>query len=349
MAKQKMMVIGGLGIIGRNFIGHLEEVGGWEIVALSRRKPDFKTKAEFISVDLRDPSDIRKKLGGIKDLTHIMYAALDGGIAGDNVNANTALLVNPINVLEPINPKLERIVLQEGGKVYGRHIGPFKTPAKESDARHLPPNFYYNQEDFLRKLQKSKKWTWSALRPEPVIGFAVGNAMNLATQLAVYASVCKSYGMPLDFPGKIGTWNAVSEMTDAGLLARATLFAASSPKAANQAYNVTNGTFFRWRNIWASLAKFFDMEMGEVRPMLLSNFMADKAPVWDSIVKKHKLQPYKIEDLAAWPFIDFVMQADWDVALDNSKRIQHGFADTIDTGEMFLNLFARLRREKIIP
>ena len=349
MAKQKMMVIGGLGIIGRNFIGHLEEVGGWEIMALSRRKPDFKTKAEFISVDLRDPADTKKRLGGIKDLSHIMYAALDGGIAGDNVDANTALLANPINVLELNNPKLERIVLQEGGKVYGRHIGPFKTPARESDARHMPPNFYYNQEDFLRKLQKGKTWTWSALRPEPVIGFAVGNAMNLATQLAVYASICKSYNLPFDFPGKIGTWNAVSEMTDAGLLARATLFAATSPKAANQAYNVTNGTFFRWRNIWGSLAKFFDMDMGEVRPMLLSKFMADKAPVWDALVKKHKLQPYKIEDLAAWPFIDFVMQADWDVALDNSKRIQHGCADTIDTGEMFLDLFARFRREKIIP
>ena len=38
----------------------------------------------------------------------------------------------------------------------------------------MPPNFYYNQEDFLReKVAKGAKWSWSGVRPNPVCGFAI--------------------------------------------------------------------------------------------------------------------------------------------------------------------------------
>ena len=30
----------------------------------------------------------------------------------------------------------------------------------------MPPNFYYEQEDFLRSQQVGKSWRWTALRPE---------------------------------------------------------------------------------------------------------------------------------------------------------------------------------------
>ena len=47
---------------------------------------------------------------------------------------------------------LRRVVLVTGTKYYGSHLGPFKTPARESDPRHMPPNYYFDQIDWLTGL-----------------------------------------------------------------------------------------------------------------------------------------------------------------------------------------------------
>ena len=77
----------------------------------------------------------------------------------------------------------------------------YKTPAKETDPRHMPPNFYYNQEDYLVERSAGKMWSWTAFRPSSICGFAVGNPMNMATVIAVYASLCKRIGLATSVPG----------------------------------------------------------------------------------------------------------------------------------------------------
>jgi hypothetical protein len=37
---------------------------------------------------------------------------------------------------------------------------------------HLPPNFYYDQQDLVTERQKGKQWNWSASRPYFLIDFA---------------------------------------------------------------------------------------------------------------------------------------------------------------------------------
>lgn len=202
MAKYKGVVIGGTGVIGRAIISELEGNAEWELIALSRRKPDFETSCTFISVDLHDANDCHAKLTGLSDVTHIFFAALSGGISAENVADNLALLTNPVDILAAQNPSLRRIVLGQGGKCYGRHLGPFKVPAMENDPRHLGPNFYYDQEDYLRAASEGKPWSWSALRPEAVIGFAIGNPMNMAMFWGVYAALSKARGLPLRYPGR---------------------------------------------------------------------------------------------------------------------------------------------------
>ena len=56
MARKKALVIGGLGVIGRNLINHMAKLEDWDIVAVSRRVPDAEMaeKADFISCDLLD-------------------------------------------------------------------------------------------------------------------------------------------------------------------------------------------------------------------------------------------------------------------------------------------------------
>jgi hypothetical protein len=77
----------------------------------------------------------------------------------------------------------------QGYKVYGAHLGPFKTPAREDDPPHMPPEFNVGQQAFLEESQRGKDWTWSALRPSVVCGFALGIPMNLAMVIAVYATL----------------------------------------------------------------------------------------------------------------------------------------------------------------
>jgi len=123
------------------------------------------------------------------------------------------MLRNLLRTLEPVALKLERVVLNEGVKAYGVHLGPFKTPAKETDARHLPPNFYYAQEDFLRVQQAGKSWTYTVLRPDVVCGFSVGSAMNLPLIIATYAAISRELGVPLRFPGKPVAYRALAQVT----------------------------------------------------------------------------------------------------------------------------------------
>ena len=144
MARKKALVIGGLGVIGRNLINHMAELDDWDIVAVSRRAPDAEmaSKAKFISCDLLDVATAEDKLAHLSDVTHMFCCALYGGIDATTTEQNYALVANPVTIMSSVSNSLERVVLQEGSKAYGRQLGPFKTPAKESDPRHMPPNFY---------------------------------------------------------------------------------------------------------------------------------------------------------------------------------------------------------------
>ncbi len=75
-AKNTALVLGGQGIIGRNLIHYLEDREAWQIKAISRRAPDFETRADFQSIDLLDPDAITKKHDWLKDITHIFAPSL---------------------------------------------------------------------------------------------------------------------------------------------------------------------------------------------------------------------------------------------------------------------------------
>ncbi len=237
----------------------------------------------------------------------------------------------------------------QGYKVYGAHLGPFKTPAREDDPPHLPPEFNVDQQNFLEARQVGKAWDWSALRPSVVGGVALGNPMNLAVAIAVYASLSKELGVPLRFPGKPGAYDTLLEVTDAGLLAKATVWAATAPAAANQAFNIVNGDLFRWSELWPKIARWFEMEVAPPLQMSLQDVMADKEPVWKQLQATHGLAATSFAEVSSWPFADFVFGWDYDFFADGSKARRAGFHEYVATDEMFFSIFAELRRRRVIP
>ncbi len=350
MTKRTALVTGASGLVGGYLLKYLLDQGGWDIVAASRRKPDIPGNYRHIAVDLLDPADCKSKLGSLKDVSHIFFVAyIERSDPRDLVTANLGMLVNLVETIEAVSPVLEHVHLSEGTKWYGNHLGPFKTPAKEDDPRHMPPNFYYDQQDFLEQRQKGKRWGWSAVRPHAVCGFSTGGPMNLTLAIAVYAAISKELGLPLSFPGKPGAYSALYQCTDAALLAKGITWMATEPKAANQAFNITNGDIFRWQNLWPKFADFFGMALAPSRYISLGRTMADKGPVWDCIVARHGLQPHSYQEIVAWGYPENVFASDYDIVSDMGKARRLGFHDSVDSKEMFLRMFTEFRRNRIIP
>jgi nucleoside-diphosphate-sugar epimerase len=347
---KKALVTGATGVVGRYLLKHLVEAGGWEVVAVSRRQPDIAGNYVHIAADLTDAADCRMKLAHLHDVTHVFFAAyLEQPTPHEQVAVNLGMLVNLVEAIEPVAKRLEHINLVEGSKWYGSHLGPYKTPAKEGDPRPAQTMFYYDQQDFLEARQRGKQWTWSAIRPHTICGFAVGNPMNMTTVIAVYAAICKELGLPLSHPGKPANFLTLYQVTDSALVARAMVWMATSAAGRNQAFNITNGDLFRWEQLWPGFARFFDMPAGPQKNFSLQQFMADKAPVWDGIVRKYGLRPHTFAQIAAWKFGDFVFSAEWDVISDLGKARRAGWCEALDSEDMFLRLFAEFRRERIIP
>jgi nucleoside-diphosphate-sugar epimerase len=345
MTNNKALVVGANGVIGSNLVEHLNGLPEWEVIGLSRRGGPGQ-----LAVDLLDADDTNTKLSGLTDVTHVFYAAYqDRPTWAELVAPNLAMLVNVVDAVEPVARGLRHVSLMQGYKVYGAHLGPFKTPAREDDPPHLPPEFNVDQQRFLEDRQQGKAWTWSALRPSVVGGTALGNPMNLAVAIATYASISKQLGVPLRFPGKPGAYDALLELTDAGLLAKATVWAATSPAAANQAFNITNGDLFRWNELWPKLAAWFGMEVAPPLQMSLQDVMADKEPLWDRMQTEHGLAGTPYADVSSWGFADFVFGWDYDFFADGSKARRAGFHEYVETEQMFYRLFEQLRQRRIIP
>jgi len=346
------IVVGAQGVIGRYIVEKLASLPDWQVTGLSRRRGEDGPRQRHVPVDLLNSADTGRKLQDLTNATHVFYAAFQAGSgpAADyakNIAANRDMLVNSVSAIEGAAPGLQRVVLVTGTKYYGSHLGPFKTPAREDDPRHAGANYYFDQIDWLTGFQKGKRWNWTELRPQTLCGFAPGTAMSIVPVIAVYAAIMKELGRPLAFPGT--AWTSLYQVTESSHLANAALWAATEPRCANQAYNITNGDYFRWRDLWPKIAAVFGMPATDPEPLALAGFMADKAPLWDAMVKKHNLKPYSFGDVVAWPFGDYVFNCNWDVMTNVTKSRQHGFHEVVDSEEMFVRLLERFRDERIVP
>jgi nucleoside-diphosphate-sugar epimerase len=350
MAKKIALVAGALGVVGRATMTYLSGLDDWNVIGISRRPPDFKTDARFHQLDLTDAEACRTVLHDIRDVTHIFYCAYaPRPTFAAEVDVNLAMLRNLISALLPTSASLQHVQLVHGSKWYGCHVGPYKTPAKEDDPRSLVPCFYYAQQDWLEAHQRGQHWSWSALRPHGICGFAVGSPISQLTILGAYGSICAHLGLPLRFPGKPRAFSALYQTTEATFLAEAMAWIATAPQCANEAYNVTNGDFIRWEQLWPEFARFFGTTSGPVQTLSLVSHMANKGALWEEIRARHNLRNYPLEALANWSFADWLYGTDYDIMSSTTKLRQAGWNKIVDSQTMYLKLLQELRDDAIIP
>jgi nucleoside-diphosphate-sugar epimerase len=353
-----VLVAGALGVVGRAALAHFEGRGDSRVIGLSRRAPDFATSSQWLRVDLTDAAATAEAVRAVPDVTHLVYTALFeepelvSGWTGDRqIRTNLEMLRNLVEPLQQCAPGLRHVTLLQGTKAYGIHHGPFPIPAKESDPRFIAPNFYYDQEDWLRDRAAGADWDITVLRPQLVCGHAVGNPMNAVAALGVYACITRELGLPLRFPGGEP---CIQQAVDAELLARAIAWAGEEPRCRGEIYNITNGDEFTWPNLWGAFADAFDMKPGAAHPHALAAVMPGRRAVWDAMVRRHDLRPlgYK-EVVRSWEFLDFTLRhgelRPRHSIMSTVKARQHGFAECMDTEAMFRRQFRKLQDRRVLP
>jgi nucleoside-diphosphate-sugar epimerase len=350
----RALVVGVTGIGGGNVARRLLD-DGWEVVGLCRRPRDLDERITPLGADLEDAEEVAAAVRGTAP-THVFFTTWSRrATEAENCDVNGRMLQNLLDAVAA-EKSVRHVALVTGLKHY---LGPFEayakaqpdTPFSEDQPRLPYENFYYVQEDVLFAAADRDGFTWSVHRPHTLIGWALGNAMNMGVTLAVYAAICRETGRPFHFPGSREQWEAVTDVTDAGLLADHLVWAAATPAAANEALNIVNGDVFRWRRMWPRLAAALEVEPvgfdGEPAP--LERQMADAGEVWPEIVRRHGLRETDVATLASWWHTDADLGRTIETFTDMGRSRRLGFLGVRDTESSFTDLFARLREERIVP
>ncbi|MCY3646018.1 MAG: NAD-dependent epimerase/dehydratase family protein [Chloroflexi bacterium] len=368
MAK-RVLIAGASGLVGYAAVRHFGTLPGWEAVGVSRRVPaGLPEEAELLSVDLLDAEACERVFGAMSNVTHLVYAALQevpglmpGWVDPEVIERNASMLRNLFEPLSRAASGLEHVSLLHGTKAYGLHhpsIGAkgVKVPLREREPRREHPNFYFEQEDYLRAKQAEGGWELTTWRPTVIYGDAPGNNMNPIPVIGAYAALLREEGKPLDFPGKPGA-PTLREAVDADLVAHALSWATEEPAAWGGTFNLTNGDVFMWENVWPAIAETLGMEAGEARQVSLVEEMPKLAAEWSALVERYRLN--SPADLVEYCGYNSLIYADTVLGAPNRPPLpilnstiavrQAGFTECMDTEDMFRKWFARLQETGAIP
>lgn len=354
MMSGNALVVGASGIVG-SATADLLLSEGWTVYGLSRR-PGAMAGIHPVAADLQDRASTAAALADIRPDAVFITTWLRQDTEADNIRVNAAMVRNLLDGLRP-GGSTRHVALVTGLKHY---LGPFEaygqgalpqTPFREEQGRLDVENFYYAQEDEVFSAAERDGFSWSVHRPHTVIGMAVGNAMNMGTTLAAYATLCRETGRPFRFPGSAVQWNGLTDMTDAGLLARHLLWAATTPEARNEAFNVVNGDVFRWNWMWGRIAAWFGLEPAPFDGLVLplEEQMADDAALWRKIAEREGLAEPDLDRMSSPWHTDADLGRPIEVVTDMSKSRRLGFTGYQPTEDAFHALFAKLRAARLIP
>jgi nucleoside-diphosphate-sugar epimerase len=352
--KNKVLIAGASGISGSYIAQELVSRSDWQVVGLARTIPREHSDNGilFLAADMLEPSSLEQVSEHFRGLTHLVYAGYSSIGGSDWVaqtSVNSSMFENLVNAVCHASPSLQHILLMQGQKYYGSHLGPYKTPTREDDPRHMSPNFYFSQQDFLIEKAQKANWNYACLRPHIICGLNTRSPMNPLMVIGAYASISRALGLPLRFPGDPNAYRRVYQATDARLLGQAAHWALTDRRAANQAFNITNGDFFRWEQVWQCIAESFDMPLVSPQQISLERFMLDNADLWRQLAKEHNLVSSELCDLANGSFGDYIFNCDWDVMASTIKARKHGFDRCLDSEEMFSRLLSEMADARLIP
>lgn len=344
---KKILIIGGSGNVGANLY-HFFKQKDLNVFTLSRRHT-INSKNNF-SVDLGNEKSIDEFFKKNQKFDEIIYSAY---YHSENVqdihDKNIEMFSNLLSSIQKSSiSSIKNFMLVEGTKWYGSHLGEFKTPAKETD--DVKKNhFYHYQQNLLESVAKKNNFSWIAIRPHTVCSNVIGFPMNLALIISIYASICKYKNLKFTFPGNLQNWNSVYQVTSAKILSDAIYWLLNNDKCKNNAFNLTNGDFFRWKNIWPRIANHYNLDWEIKEKFSLAEFISSEKDIWKEISIKFNLQAMEIEKAVNWNFGDFIFSSKWDIMSDCTKLRKAGYNLSEDSEQMFLKLLSNFKENQHTP
>jgi hypothetical protein len=149
------------------------------------------------------------------------------------------------------------------------------------------------------------------------------------------------------------------ELTDAGLLSAAHHWAATTPAAHGQIYNVTNGDLFVLRDAWRDIAAAYRLEPAAPRQIGLTHLFAEAESVaaWERLVARHGLVPNSLAQLVGLSdqFLDLVLDATVVKAgglpqiVSAIKIRKAGFTECCDSLDGLLFWLRRMVETRLLP
>src|ERR1700723_1782801 len=103
--KRTALVTGASGLAGGYMLAHLLKRGGWDVVAVSRRKPSIPGDYRHIAVDLLDLADSQAKLGSLTNISPLFYFAItERSDPAETQSANANMFFNLVKTVEAASP-----------------------------------------------------------------------------------------------------------------------------------------------------------------------------------------------------------------------------------------------------
>ena len=261
---------------------------------LARRPPSDLDGLLPLTADLLDPASLRGALQGLRPTA----SSSARGCGKRPRPKNPDQPRDGAQRLDALSPSgtVKHVALVTGLKHY---LGPFESYGKgyrprRRSAKDQPrldiDNFYYAQEDEAFAAARRDGFGWSVHRAHTIIGYALGNAMNMGVTLAVYATICREPVGRFCFPAPRSLERAhrhdgcEAAGAPSGMRPRR-----PRPRAIRLSMSsMATCSAVSW--MWARLADWFGLTTRiriRSRRIPLERQLADADPIWD----EHRAEP----------------------------------------------------------
>ena len=243
------------------------------------------------------------------------------------------------------------MALLQGTKAYGVHVRPLAVPARENRSEmHEQPNFYWNQERYLRERAAGQ----GVALVDPAAGADRGRFGRQRHERDPRARrLCR------DDAARRQDQRSTIPAASAGWRRRSmpTFWRAPSPgrasreTAQNEIFNVTNGDVFVWPNVWPAIADALGFAAGEHVPLALDKEIRPREAEWAEIRAQHGLASGTLKEFVglSFEYADYTMGYGRNTAGPAGARLDHqadagGLPEVMDTEAMFAKASPRCRR-----